>query len=89
MDSVCRYNIFFMLGDLDPCLNGNFDFLHSPGRRGGNCQLQTNKVICDRTINDGWYKVLHEDDLKPRKMLEGRVSSNYCGTSSPIWLNGE
>ena len=87
---VYNYNIFWIiLGAFDPCLKGNFNFLPHPGLRGGKCKLQRNKVICDRYIDDGWYKVLHEDDLKPRRMLEGIVSSDYCGTSSPIWLNGE
>ncbi|XP_078321931.1 uromodulin-like isoform X2 [Crassostrea virginica] len=72
----------------DPCLVGNFNFLLKPGLRGGNCHLQPGKVVCDRFIDDGWYKVLHEDDIKPRKMLEGIVSPSYCGTSFPIWLNG-
>lgn len=78
-----------ILGAFDPCQDGNFNFLHTPGLRGGKCKLQRNKVICDHYMDDGWYKVLHEDDLKPRKMLVGIVSSDYCGTSSPIWLNGE
>lgn len=75
-------------GNDDPCDNGNFKFLHTPGLRGGACKLQPTKIICDHYISDGWYKVLHEDDQNPRKMLEGRVSAEYCGTVSPIWLNG-
>lgn len=78
-----------VLDAFDPCLVGNFVFLHKPGLRGGKCQLQPGKVVCDRFIDNGWYKVLHEDDLKPRKMLEGIVSQSYCGTSFPIWLNGK
>lgn len=72
----------------DPCIDGNYNYLHTPGLRGGACKKQSGKVICDHYINDGWYKVQHEDDSAPRKMLEGRVSPNYCGTSRPIWLNG-
>lgn len=51
--------------------------------------MQLTKIICDHYISEGWYKVLHEDDPNPRTMLEGRVSSEYCGTISPIWLNGK
>lgn len=82
--------IFFNFqGADDPCVNGNFKFLHTPGLRGGACKLQPTKIICDHYISDGWYKVLHEDDQNPRTMLEGRVSAEYCGTVSPIWLNGK
>lgn len=81
-------NQSFHLGVPDPCIDGNYNYLHTPGLRGGACRIQSEKVICDHYINDGWYKVQHEDDPGPRKMLDGRVSPNYCGTSRPIWLNG-
>lgn len=77
-----------VLGDIDPCLDGNFELLDSPGLRGGACKMQAGNVICDRSIRNGWYKVIHEDDSEHRQMMEGIVSPNYCGTSNPIWLNG-
>uniref|UniRef100_A0A8W8J431 UMOD/GP2/OIT3-like D8C domain-containing protein n=1 Tax=Magallana gigas TaxID=29159 RepID=A0A8W8J431_MAGGI len=77
-----------VLGDIDPCLDGNFELLDSPGLRGGACKMQAGNVICDRSIRNGWYKVIHEDDFEHRQMMEGIVSPNYCGTSNPIWLNG-
>lgn len=86
---LCLLFIFIFKGEDDPCDNGNFKFLHTPGLRGGACKLQPTKIICDLYISDGWYKVLHEDDQNPRTMLEGRVSAEYCGTVSPIWLNGK
>lgn len=79
----------FFAGDIDPCLDGNFELLDSPGLRGGACKMQAGNVICDRSIRNGWYKVIHEDDSEHRQMLEGIVSPNYCGTSNPIWLNGK
>lgn len=51
--------------------------------------MQAGNAICDRSIRNGWYKVIHEDDSEHRQMLEGIVSPNYCGTSNPIWLNGK
>lgn len=51
--------------------------------------MQAGNVICDRSIRNGWYKVIHEDDFEHRQMMEGIVSPNYCGTSNPIWLNGK
>lgn len=86
-----KYNYLYFssfLGHENPCDDGNFNLLHTPGLRGGNCKRQSN-IICDHYISDGWYKVLHEDDPKPRKLMEIRVAPNYCGTSNPIWLNGK
>lgn len=85
---ILKYAGIF-LGDENPCGDGNFKFLHTPGLRGGNCKKMSPNVICDRYISDGWYKVLHEDDPKSRKLMETRVAPNYCGTSYPIWLNGK
>lgn len=75
-------------GNENPCDDGNFKLLHTPGLRGGKCIRQTSNVICDHYISDGWYKVLHEDDPKSRKLMETKVAPNFCGTSNPIWLNG-
>lgn len=90
----CLFKYYFeirwdFLGDENPCGDGNFKFLHTPGLRGGNCKKMSSNVICDRYISDGWYKVLHEDDPKSRKLMETRVAPNYCGTGYPIWLNGK
>lgn len=81
--------LILLVGNDNPCEDGNFKFLIKAGQRGGNCKIQASNVVCDHFISDGWYKVLHEDDLKPRKLLDTRVDPNFCGTSNPIWLNGK
>lgn len=81
--------LILLIGNDNPCEDGNFKFLNKAGQRGGNCKIQASNVVCDHFISDGWYKVLHEDDLKPRKILDTRVDPNFCGTSNPIWLNGK
>lgn len=76
------------IGAYDPCQPGNYITLFNSGRRGSLCKERLTEGICDRDLPSGWYKVQHEDDTEPRKMVDSTVDMYYCGTAYPVWLNG-
>lgn len=85
-----RY-IFFLLIHMtdyysvkaDPCVvNQPLDKI---GTRGTRCPVSGHSS-CDRLIDGGWYKVSYRG--VPINMPTTCVNSGICGTTFPIWLNG-
>lgn len=77
--------IYIALPPNDPC------FLAKPipkaALRGTQCPVyEVQTPICDRLITPGWYSVKVEN--KNVDMPTSCITGGTCGTSSPIWLNG-
>ncbi|KAL3872405.1 hypothetical protein ACJMK2_040332 [Sinanodonta woodiana] len=54
--------------------------------RGTKCPFNNTKPVCDKNIQEGWYKVKGLNGFL--QMPESRIDVGLCGTNYPIWLNG-
>ncbi|KAL3871226.1 hypothetical protein ACJMK2_039234 [Sinanodonta woodiana] len=71
---------------LDPCIPGAHKELHRGKYRGTLCPYNFDKPVCDKQIEEGWYKVQGLNG--PLKMPDSFSKLDVCGTNLPIWLNG-
>lgn len=75
-------SVWLLTGIFDPCTTNNI--LEHSKYRGGNCIARTGKEICDKYIDEQWYKT--ENNLTIATNIQ---KPYHCGTSFPIWLNGK
>ncbi|XP_072524060.1 uncharacterized protein [Salminus brasiliensis] len=74
--------VSFSNSSADPCYN--YTILNDPWRSTNNTATTTH---CDTSVNwVGWYRLFYQG--QSAKMPESCVSSNVCGTTSPLWLSG-
>ncbi|XP_050419419.1 von Willebrand factor D and EGF domain-containing protein isoform X2 [Patella vulgata] len=66
--------------EIDPCLT--YSNLSDPLRSTFQQPRQTDTLLCDRYLVQGWYRFL--DGLIPTTCIE----PFRCGTQAPIWMNG-
>ncbi|XP_078656297.1 von Willebrand factor D and EGF domain-containing protein-like [Branchiostoma floridae x Branchiostoma belcheri] len=69
----------------DPCLIATE--IYEPHRSTAyNVPPERPDLLCDRYLEEGWYRFTsHVGGRMPTSCVE----PFYCGTSSPIWMNGE
>ncbi|XP_066303069.1 von Willebrand factor D and EGF domain-containing protein-like [Branchiostoma lanceolatum] len=68
----------------DPCLTATE--IDDPHRSTAYYVESDIDFLCDKFIDEGWYRFT---SLVGGTMPTSCVQSYYCGTSSPIWMNGE
>ncbi|XP_072524059.1 uncharacterized protein [Salminus brasiliensis] len=74
--------VSFSNSSTDPCYN--YTVLNDPWRSTNSAATTTR---CDTSVNwVGWYRLFYQG--QSAKMPESCVSSNFCGTTSPLWLSG-
>ena len=77
--------LFLQAGE--PCSEGEYSLLPRADYRGGNCEYNADKQVCDVILSPGWYRAIgREGDLKLQDVEPDFLT---CGTKYPIWMNGK
>lgn len=75
-------SVRLLTGSFDPCTT--YNILEHSKYRGGNCTSKPGKELCDKYMDEQWYKT--ENNLTISSTIQNQY---HCGTSFPIWLNGK
>jgi len=74
--------IFKVVSSQDPCTNNRE--LSEPTRSVEYSLAPTDPDLCDRIITEGWYRIPENGNIPTECPPILR-----CGSTSPIWINGE
>ena len=78
-------DFFFAFEAGDACSEGEYRLLPRADYRGGGCEYNADKQVCDATWSLGWYRPIgRAGNLKLQDVEPDFLT---CGTKYPIWMD--